>query len=192
MILACRDRDGSGGHVRPSPVETAIARELTAKLAVPVTARCITAPTIPATCEAVLLDGTTLPIEIEADGGEWAWRVAGRVIESAVIARHVDATLAEMKIAQRAHCGLRLVFVAQGGRIGCKLTGGGMAFVHVKDDGSTSLELALDPASASARGEAVTPQRERELTRMSLDLERLEGESDGEEEVPPDGGVTNP
>ena len=67
-----------------------------------------------------------------------------------------------------------------------------MAFVQFAPDGTASLELALDPATAAARGEVVTPVRDRELTATSHALEPREGESDGEEEVAGDGGVPNP
>ena len=52
--------------------------------------------------------------------------------------------------------------------------------------------VGLDAASAAARGEAVSPERDRELTAISKALENVEGASDGEEEVPADGGVPKP
>jgi hypothetical protein len=76
--------------------------------------------------------------------------------------------------------------------VACTLSGGGAAFVQVAADGSTTLELALDKASAAARTELVTPERDRELTLQSKRLEDLEGESDGEEAVAGDGGVPEP
>jgi len=188
-LVACRDREAS--KVRQSPLETAIARDLTAKLAGPVTATCKIVA-VAATCEAVLADGTKLPIEVTSEGKEWSWRVAGFVVETAPIVAYVDAVLADMKLAQTASCGPRVAFVSPGERLGCKLSGGGMAFVQLGKDGDASLELDVDPASGSARGELVTPERDRELTAISRALEMLEGESDGEEEVVPDGGVTNP
>lgn len=177
--------------MRKSPLETAIARDLTAKLATSVTATC-TVIAVVAKCEAVLADGTKLPIEVRSEGTEWAWRVAGLVIETAPIVAHINAVLADMKLAQTANCGPRLAYVATGERLGCKLSGGGIAFVELAKDGTASLELDIDVASGSARGELVTPERDRELTAISKALEHLEGESDGEEELPGDGGVPNP
>jgi hypothetical protein len=190
-LVACGDRKPSEG-ARKSPLETAIARDLTAKIAEPVTASCGVIMAAPFKCEAMLADGTKLPIEIASEGKEWTWRVAGRVLETGPIAAHIAATLADMKITQRANCGARIAFIEPGGRLGCKLSGGGMAFVRFAQDGTTSLELDLDPASAAARGELVTPERDRELTTISKALENLEGESDGEEEVGSDGGVPKP
>ena len=190
-LVACGDRRSSEG-ARKSPLETAIARELTAKIAEPVSATCGMILGAPAKCEATLADGTKLPIEIANEGKEWAWRVKGLVIETRPIATHIEATLGDLKLAQRAACGARIAFIEPGGRLACKLSGGGTAFVQFAADGTTSLELDLDPASAAARGELVTPERDRELTAISKALENLEGESDGEEEVGSDGGVPNP
>lgn len=190
-LVACGDRKPSEG-ARKSPLETAIARDLTAKLAQPVSVTCTFVAGIPAKCEAVVSDGTKLPIEVTADNKEWAWRVAGLVIETPPIASYLAATLADLKITQTASCGARFAFVEPGGRLACKLSGGGMAFVQFAKDGTTSLELELDAASAAARGEPVSPERDRELTAISKALESLEGASDGEEEVPADGGVPNP
>ena len=190
-LVACGDHKRSEG-ARTSPLETAIARDLTAKLAQPVKATCTSINGVPAKCEAVLADGTKLPIGIASEGKDWVWNVAGLVIETAPIAAHVNATLADLKVAQQANCGGRFAFVEPGGRLGCKLSGGGMAFVRFARDGAATLELDIDPASGSARGELVTPERDRELTAISKALENLEGESDGEEEVPSDGGVAKP
>lgn len=190
-IVAC----GGGERTeiaRKSPLETAIARELTATLREPASATCTMVANLPVTCEAALADGTKLPIEITSEGKEWAWRVGGRVVETAPITEYVNASLADLHVAQHANCGPRIVFVAPDDRVGCKLSGGGMAFVRFAEDGTASLELAIDPASAAARGEAVTPARDLDLTATSHALEAREGESDGEEEVPADGGVPKP
>jgi hypothetical protein len=188
-LVACREQKAP--EVRKSPLETAIARELTAKLATPVTATCDIVAIV-AQCEAVLQDGLKLPIEVHAEGGEWAWQVPGRVLETAPIVAYLDALLADLKLGQTAYCGARLAHVAPGDRLGCMLSGGGMAFVEFGSDGAASLELDIDPASGSARGELVTPEREAELTAISKALELLEGESDGEEELVRDGGVPQP
>jgi hypothetical protein len=189
-LCACGDHKPSGA--RKSPLETAIARELTAKIAEPVTASCAMVLGKPTTCEATLADGTKLPIEIGHEAKDWAWRVNGLVIQTGPIATHIAATLKDLAIEQQVTCGARIAFIEPGGRLGCKLSRGGMAFVQFAKDGTTSLELDLDAASAAARGELVTPERDRELTAISKALESLEGESDGEEEVRSDGGVPNP
>jgi hypothetical protein len=193
-LVACGDRKPSPG-TRKSPLETAIARDLTTKLAQPVTATCTTLVDIPTKCEAVLADGTKLPIVIAGAGKDWEWHVDGFVVETTAIVTYVNATLGDLELAQQASCGARFAFVERGGRIGCKLSGGGIAFVRFAKDGTASLELDIDPAAGSARGELVTPERDRELTAISKALETLEGESDGEEEVAPavpDGGVAKP
>jgi hypothetical protein len=190
-LLGCGDHKRSEG-ARRSPLETAIARDLTARIREPVSATCALVLGAPAKCEATLADGTKLPIEIANEGKEWSWRVAGLVIETAPIASYIAATLSDLKLAQQPNCGARIAFVEPGGRLACKLSGGGMAFVRFAADGTASLELAIDQPSALARGELVTPERDRELTAISKALENLEGESDGEEEVPSDGGVAKP
>jgi hypothetical protein len=190
-LAACGDHT-SRQPPRRSPLETAIARDVTARFGMPVTASCTVAAGIPVACEAALVDGTKLPIEIRSEGTEWAWRVAGIVVDTAPVAAYLDATLGDLHVAQHASCGARYVVVQPGDRIGCRLSAGGTAFVRVAADGTTSLELDLDPASAAARGEPVTPARDRELTSISRALETLEGESDGEEELPGDGGLPSP
>ena len=178
-LVACGDH--TNRQAGSTPFETAIARTLTARLAIPVSATCTVTLGIPAACEARLFDGTRLPIAITSAGTEWAWRVAGLVVDTVPVAAYVDARLAELAVAQRASCGARFLVVAPGDRIGCRLSGGGIAFVRVAGDGTASLELDLDAASAAARGEPVTPARDRELTAISLALDGVEGESGGEE-----------
>lgn len=190
-LIACGDRKPSEG-ARKSPLETAIARDLTARIGQPVSATCIMVAGLPTKCEATLADGTKLPIEIASEGREWAWKVGGLVIDTAPIAAHITKALGDLEIAQQVNCGARTAFVETGGRLACKLSGGGTAFVRFEKDGTTSLELALDAASAAARGEPVTPERDRELTSISRALEALEGESDGEEEATVHGGVPKP
>ncbi len=190
-LAACGDHT-SRQPVRRSPLETAIARDVTARLGLPVTASCTIIAGIPVRCEATLIDGTKLPIEIRSEGREWAWRVDGLVVDTVPVAAYLDATLGDLGLAQRASCGARYIVVKPGDRIGCKLSAGGMAFVRFAADGTASLELDLDAASAAARGELITPARDQALTAISRALETLEGESDGEEEVPGDGGLPSP
>jgi len=182
VTVACR----GDANARHSPIETAIARELTARFALPVSVTCDMA--VPH-CEAKIIDGTKLPIELHTEGKEFVWRVAGMAIDTARIVTYVNASLADLRVEKRASCGTRIQIVKPGDRIGCQLSGGGMAFVRIAGDGATSLELALDASSAAARGEAVTPAREQQLLKISRGLEAREGESDGEEALPSDAGV---
>lgn len=179
-VIACSDRQVSEPP-RPSEMETAIARDLTARFGTSVTARCLLAGAVPVKCSAKLGDGTALPIAIEnASKTEWGWRVDGRVIETKAIAAYVQEGLADVHVTETASCGAPIQVIKPGERIVCKLSGGGAAFVDIAADGSTSLELALDSVSAAARMELVTPDSERELTKQSKALEPLAGESDGE------------
>ncbi len=190
-IVACGDKKPSEG-ARKSPLETAIARDLTARIGQPVSATCVMVAGLPKTCEAALADGTKLPIELSNEGKEWGWKVGGLVVDTAPITAHITAALGDLHVAQQVNCGARTAFVETGGRLACKLSGGGTAFVRFAEGGTTSLEIELDAASAAARGEPVTPERDRELTSISKALEALEGESDGEEEATVDGGVPKP
>jgi hypothetical protein len=188
----CRDRQARE-TVRRSPVETSIARDLTSRFGTPVTVTCTTVVGAPVACTATLADKTTMPIAIEnASKSEWAWRIDGRVIDGRAIATYVEGELAVLKIGETVTCGPPVQVVRADERVSCTLSGGGAAFVQVAADGSTTLELALDKASAAARAELVTPDRDRELTDQSKRLEDLEGESDGEEAVAIDGGVPQP
>jgi hypothetical protein len=188
----CRDRQARQNAPR-SPVETAIARDLTARFGTPVTVACTVVAGVPVACTATLADRTAMPIAIEnANKAEWGWRVDGKVIDGGAIAAYVEGELAPLNIHEAVTCGPRVQIVRPGERVSCTLSGGGAAFVHVAADGSTTLELALDKESAAARAELVTPYRDRALTEQSKRLEALEGESDGEEAVATDGGVPQP
>jgi hypothetical protein len=188
-LVGCRDRHAAE-QARKSPLETAIARDLTARFSTPVTASCaLIAGTIAAKCEASLADGTRVPIEVGTDHEDWTWRVAGIVVEQKPMTDYVSDALADLHVDQKVDCSPAVHVVQPGDRIACKLSGGGLAFVRVAADGTASLELELDPHAAAARGEIVTPQRDSELVKISRGLEGLEGESDGEEEATPDGGV---
>lgn len=190
-LLGCSDSQVHG-PTRPSPLETGIARDLTARFGTPATVSCVVVGAIPITCNAALGDGTALPIVIENAGKDaWGWRIDGVVIESKTIVAHVEGELAALGVAQGVTCGPAIQLIRPGGRVACTLAGGGAAFVQVAADGSTMLELALDAVSAAARAEPVTPAKEDDLLQRSRELGRLAGESDGEEPVA-DGGVPNP
>jgi hypothetical protein len=192
-VIGCSDRQSRERTGRASPVETAIARDLTARFGTSVSVSCKTLAGAPTGCTAKLADGTPLSITIENAGkDEWGWRIDGRVVESKAIVAYVQDQLATFGIKQTATCGAPIAIVKAGERIACTLSGGGAAFVQVAADGNTTLELELDAASAAARSELVTPERDRQLSDISKGLETLEGESDGEEAVPTDGGAPPP
>lgn len=56
-------------------------------------------------------------------------------------------------------------------RVECALERGGKAFIDVRSDGTTAVEIELDPAAAAARSEPVSPEREGELVKMSRALD---------------------
>lgn len=190
LFCGCRDRP-AGEIAKPSSLETAISNDLGTRFGTSVTTRCAIVAGNPVKCEATLADGTKLPIEIRSEHKEWAWRVSGIVVETKPVAAWVNGELTDLSVRQTADCGPRVIVVQQGERVACKLTGGGMAFVAIEQDGSGSLELELDPAAAAARAETVTPERDREIQTISKGLAGLEGQSDGEEEVAGDGGVAD-
>ncbi|HUS31492.1 MAG TPA: hypothetical protein VMZ53_23465 [Kofleriaceae bacterium] len=142
-----------------------------------------------AQCEASLADGTKLPIDVTTEKGQWSWRLKGVVVEQPALTEFVEKALAELHVDQKVDCTPVVHVVQPGERTTCKLSGGGLAFVQIAADGNARLELELDAAAAKARGEIVTPERDRELIKISRDLEGGAGDSDGEEEVTGDGGV---
>jgi hypothetical protein len=187
-VVACRDHHADVG-AKKTPLETAITRDLTQRFGVQVSASCAAFVGMNAQCEASLADGTKLPIAVTSEGREWAWRVDGLVVERAALTEFVAGALAELHVDQKVDCTPAVHVVQPGERTTCKLSGGGLAFVQIAADGNARLELALDAAAAAARGELVTPQRDRELIQISKDLEGREGATDGEEETTGDGGV---
>lgn len=191
-LVGCRDGQVGEG-TRRSPLETGIARDLTARFGIPVSVTCKRTAGIPVRCDGMLLDGTKIPIAIDsASKTEWGWHVDGLVVQSHAIIGYVQDELATLGLARVVTCGPPVHVVKAGDRIACTLAGGGAAFVEIAADGATTLELALDRESAAARSELVTPDRDRALTEQSKALEVLEWESDGEEAVAVDGGVPRP
>ena len=90
-LAACGDHTNRQPP-RRSPLETAIARDVTARFGVPVTASCTLAAGIPVACEAALVDGTKLPIEIRSEGKRtvlvaFALDLAGPADRAAIEAR---------------------------------------------------------------------------------------------------------
>jgi hypothetical protein len=169
-IAACSDREPREAPPRELPLETRIARELTAKLGVPVTTRCAVVGGTPIACHAVLADGTPLPIAIAAG----SWQIPGHVIATAPIQSYVQGVLHDLGVAQQATCGPAVRRLAPGERIACSLSGGGEAFVEIARDGALAVELDLDPAAAAARTHG---ESDAELVRRSRALDR-EGDAD--------------
>lgn len=163
--IGCRGDSHTRAPERP--VETAIARDLTARFGMPVEAHCELP--IPA-CHATLADGSVIPVRLTSDGSGFDWHLDG-VIDTQPIARYVDAMLAENHVAKTADCGARVRRIDAGQRLTCELSGGGRAFVDIGAGGALSVELELDPAAAAARGEAVSPAREHELEQKSRALD---------------------
>lgn len=179
-LAACGDRQVSD-RARPTPVETAIARDLTARFGTSVAVRCDAVGTFPLACTGKLPDGTELPIAITHTKHAWDWHVDGVVVDTQAVVSFVQDGLASVRVEQAVDCGSRIQVIPHGDRVVCKLAGGGVAFVAFAPDGSASLELALDPAAAAARTELMTADKDRELAAQSKELETLAGESDGEE-----------
>jgi hypothetical protein len=170
-VVACGRREPEA-PLRRSPLETAIARELTASLGVPVTTRCVIIAGV-AGCRA-WAGSVEMPIVVENHRGEWTWEVEGRFVNVAPIAAQIAGELADLGVQQTVDCGAPVARIDD--RLGCALSGGGSAFVTVADDGRVDLELAIDPAVAGVRSE--TP---RDLTKTSRDLENLGGDEEADE-----------
>ena len=167
-FAACGDREARE-QTSPPALETAIARELTARFRMPVTTRCAIVAGVPVACHAVLADGTSLPIAVERAGAAYRWHIAGRVVETARVTEYVQGMLDELGIAQRATCGPAVQRLVPGQRLACSLSGGGAAFVEIARDGALAVELAIDRAAAVAR---TTGETEVELVRRSRALDR--------------------
>lgn len=162
LALACR-----GSARDPTRLETAITADLQKRLDVGVVTRCGLA--IPM-CVAELADGTRLPIEVTLRGGDYDWRVRGLIVNTTAIEAYLADELADLGVPQAARCLPHVRALAAGERLSCSLEKGGTAFVTVQSDGTTAVELALDPAAAAARAEVLTPARERELEAASRAL----------------------
>ena len=166
--VACSARE-ERAPLRRSPLESGIARELTERLGVPVTTRCVIVAGI-ASCRA-WAGAVRLPIVVENHRGEWTWEVEGRFVTTAPIVAQIAGELADLGVQQTVDCGAPVARVDD--RLACTLSGGGSAFVTVAPDGRVELELAIDPAAAGVRSE-----QPRDLTKTSRDLENMGGDDD--------------
>lgn len=172
-----------------SPLERAIATSIGARLGVPVVARCWGL----VGCVTLMPDGDRIPIITSPNrDGEWEWRVDGLLVASDVLERYLRDVIGEMGVSQDVKCSPKVRRIAPGDRVDCWLSGGGKAFVTVREDGSTSIEVELDKAAADARSEVVTPALDDQMTKASHALYDQGEDSDGDEPAspaPPDAAV---
>jgi hypothetical protein len=180
--LGCgRDRPPSAR----TRIERAIDRELGARFGVGVATYCH--PLAPG-CVTRLPDGSSLPISLMKLGKEWEWRVVGLVISTDELEAYLREEVADLGAPQGVRCAPKIRRIDPDDRVECWLARGGKAFVTVRADGSTSVEVVLDAQSANARSELITPAREQELSTTSRALERSENFDDDEESRPADAG----
>ena len=168
--------------LQSSPLETAIARELTARIGTAASTRCVIVLGV-ASCRASV-DGVVVAVVVENHRGEWVWWVEGGVVPTAPIAARVRDELGDLGVTQTVNCGKA---IAKGPRVTCSLSGGGAAFATIAKDGSVTLELAIDPAAAGVRSESPS-----DLTQRSRSLERSAGDEEDEDTAPADGGRVPP
>lgn len=171
--IACgSDRAGHDA----SPLETSIAASIGARLGVSVVARCWGL----VGCVVRLPEGDRIPIITwPGASGAWEWRVDGLLVASDVLERYLRDVVGELGVAQEVRCAPKLRRIAPGDRVECWLANGGKAFVTVRADGSTSVEVELDKRAADARSEVVTPALDDHMTKASRALEQAE--DDGED-----------
>jgi hypothetical protein len=170
-----------------SPLERSIATSIGGRLGVPVVARCVGL----VACVTLLPDGDRIPIVTwPTSHGEWEWRVDGLLVASDTLELYLRDVVNELGAPQEVKCAPKLRRIAPGDRVECWLAHGGKAFVTVRADGSTSVEVELDKTAADARSEVVTPARDDEMTKTSRALANEEGdEDDGDEVAPVDAAV---
>ena len=180
-LVACGTCGADEGTWSGAPLEAAIARELGIRFSGPVRVRCFRHG--PA-CTAVVPGGVELPVMLERRAGEWRWRVLGMVITTNELEAYLRAEVRELGSPQDVRCTPRIRRVDPGERITCELERGGKAFVIVRGDGTTSVEVVLDPAAAAARAQELTPAEDAALSSTSRELESSEELGD-EEATPP-------
>jgi len=174
-LAACR----SDGSVPPRPdLEAALARDLAARYGDVAAVHCAIVLGVPLACRLALADGRELALVVRDGDGAWSYAVAGTVIDARQIVARVEHELHRVGVAQRARCGPALQQVALPARLVCALSGGGAAYVDVGNAGSIAIELAIDPAAAAVRGEAMTPAHEQELIERSRALEHALDDGD--------------
>lgn len=177
MVVACGGGEDHSDHA-PTELEATISSQLGARARMPIHVSCSMAPPH---CEATTLAGRGLPIVLGVDRGEWTWRVDGLFVRADEVEVLVHAALDEIGVTRTVDCGPRLRVIPPEGRVECVLSERGRAFVVVHADGSTALELVLDPAGAAARATESSPAEEQSLEAASHALEAGD-EADAEEQ----------
>ncbi|MBA3459705.1 MAG: hypothetical protein H0T46_07075 [Deltaproteobacteria bacterium] len=133
-------------------------------------------------CSVRLPDGTDAAIDLTWNDGGWDWRVRGMLITTDELEAYLRDEVADLGAPQGVRCAPKIRLVTAGERIECWLARGGKAFFTVRADGTTAIEIAMDPTSANARSEMVTPARERELDSASRALEHADDDNASEHE----------
>ena len=151
-----------------SRIEAAIEKDLSVRVGVPLRVRCVW---IPPGCRATLPDGSKLPLRIGGANGALTWRLDGALVLADDIEAYLRDVLVDLDKPQVVRCGERIRSVAAGDRVQCQLQYGGKAFVDVHADGSTTVEIQLEPVAGDARAEVLTIEREQSLLEMSRKLE---------------------
>jgi len=184
VLAACGDREHAAPPVdQPSALETAIARDLTARFGAAPVVHCASIFGYPRGCSATL-DGERFGIRVRDVGRTWRWQVLGLVVTMAPIEAYVRGVLDDLGATQGVACGARVRHVAPNDRVACDLARGGKAFVTIAADGAITLELALDPTAAKARSEPVPG-----LEHRSRALAHTDESDDDEVGVTTDAGV---
>ncbi len=161
-----------------SALERSIATSIGERLGVPVVARCMGL----VACVTLLPDGDRIPIITwPGKNGAWEWRVEGLLVASDVLERYLREVVREMGAPQDVKCSPKLRRIAPNDRVDCWLANGGKAFVTVRADGSTSVEVEPDKVAADARSEVVTPARDEQMTKSSRALEDEDDDGEGDE-----------
>ena len=177
VVVAC-----GGGEDRsdlaPTELEATISSQLGARARHPIHVRCSMAPP---RCVGTTLTGHVLPIALGVDRGAWTWRVEGLFVRADEVEVLVHGALDEIGVTRTVDCGPRLRVLPPDERVECVLSERGRAFVVVHGDGSTALELVLDPAAAAARATEGSPAEEQSLEAASHALEAGD-EADAEEQ----------
>ena len=117
-----------------------------------------------------LPDGSHAKLRVRPAGSELVWKLDGALVLADDIEAYLREALADLGAPQVARCGARIQALAVGDRVQCQLQNGGKGFVVVNADGTTSIEILLDPVAGDARGEAVSIEREQSLLEMSRKL----------------------
>jgi hypothetical protein len=178
FVLGCHGRETAEDR-EPLRIEAEIDRALTQRFGVGVVTTCGIA--IPP-CTTLLPDGTRLPIALSWSATGWDWRVVGLVISTDQLEAYLRDEVADLGAPQGVRCAPHVRAIEPGERIECWLARGGKAFVTVRANGTTAVEIQLDAAAANARSEVVTPAREAELEKVSRDLAHADDEGDSDDE----------